>query len=117
MRIVSLCLLALGSCSVNEAPKAASVAVGVDSELEECTEIVRGLLSHVEDIEARSTIRSIDCDARAKILTKRAESAEQRASRSEWLARWGAPLGVVAGVAGGSILTALLFVILGPQGR
>lgn len=118
MRTGSLCLLVLvQSCAANEPPPAASMAVAGDSELEECTELLRGLLLTTETLESESAKSDARCAAKVNILNRQREAAEARASRSEWSARWGAPIGLVGGATAGALFTALLFLMFVPQGR
>ncbi len=98
MPIVRLYLLLLAIASVGCASSAASVPVGVSAELDECTELVRGLLSD-----------NIGTSAREEICQQRAAAAEKRADKNEWLSRWGLPLGGIGGATIATVLTVLLF--------
>ncbi len=114
MRIVSLCLLSLAiGCARNEAASAPLAAVA-SSDLDECTELVRGLLLQAEGSDAELAKQRVECDARVKILTQKLEAATAQVKQNAWLARWGLPIGAVGGGIAAAVITAL---VLGLNGN
>ena len=96
MLIVRRCLVSLVLVSTACASSAASLPI--NAELEECTELVRGLM-----------MESIVVSAREEICSKRVAKAEERASVNEWLARWGLPIGGIGGATLAAVVTGLIF--------
>lgn len=90
-----------------------SLMVVAGDELQECTELLRGVMLANNDLESAGDIADVRAAASEKICRLRVESAEARANQNEFLAKWGLPLGGLGGATVSAVIAALLFTFVG----